>query len=75
MAIIGIVQYASGFLPDNFTVYPNPYSCIPGSSMVLLLSYISIYNKTIICTTAAVFMFCYDWWLCMVINISVPGTV
>ena len=62
MVIDGIVQYTSGFLPDILLF--TQALLLYGS--VVLLSTLVLSSKQ--CTT--VFMFCYDWWLCMV-NISV----
>ena len=60
MAINGIVQYTSGFLPDIllFTWFDGTIIDISTINILLAMYYTAI-------------MFCYDWWLCMVINISV----
>ena len=64
MAINGIVQYTSGFLPDILLFTQAPIlvwfdGTIIDISTILLTMYYSVR------------MCCYDWWLCMVINISV----
>ena len=71
MAINGFVQYTttSGFLPDIllfFTQAPIIHVWFDGAIIEIMTIIL-----TILCTT--VFMFCYDWWLCMVINISVQN--
>ena len=48
------------------TFYCLPKPLFLYGSMVLLSTFVL---SSELCTT--VFMFCYDWWLCMVINISV----
>ena len=63
MAINGTVQYTSEFLPDILLFTQAPilvwfYGAIIDISTILLQ-----------CTT--VVMLGYDWWLCMMINISV----
>ena len=63
MVINGIVQYTSGFLPD---ILLFTQALLLYGSVVLLSTLLVLSSKQ--CTT--VFMFCYDWWLCMV-NISV----
>ena len=60
MTINDIIQYTS----VHFTIYPRPYFLYV--SMVLL-STVVLYSS--LCIT--VVMLGYDWWLCMVINISV----
>ena len=62
MAINGIVQYISGFLPDILLFTQAPI-------LVWFDGTIIDISTILLCTT--VFMFCYDWWLCMGINISV----
>ena len=63
MAINGIVQYTSGFLPDILLFTQAPFlvwfdGTIIDISNILLIMYYSGYVE-------------YDWWLCMVINLSV----
>ena len=63
MAINGIVQYTSGFLLYILLFTQAPilvWSDVLLSTLVL---------SSLLCTT--VVMLGYDWWLCMVINISV----
>ena len=66
MAINGIVQYTSGFLPGILLFTQAPilvwFDGTTTDISIILLT-------TMACTTE--FMFCYDWWLCRVINISV----
>ena len=64
MAINGIVQYTSGFLPDVllFTQAPN---LVWFDGTIIAHSYYPL-DYILQCL-----MFCYVWWLCMVINISV----
>ena len=64
MTINGIVQYTSEFLPDILLFTQKPLFLY--GSMVLLSTFVL---SSELCTT--VFMILYDWWLCMVINISV----
>ena len=67
MAINGIVQYTSGFLPYILLFTQAPVlvwydgTIIDTTSTILLTMY---YYSTVV-------MLGYDWWLCMVINISV----
>ena len=66
MAINDIVQYTSGFIPYILLFTQAPIIvCLDGTiidiSTILVIMYYNI----------AVFMLGYDWWLCMVINISV----
>ena len=68
MAINGVVQYnTSGFLP---------YILLFTQATILVWfdgTIIDIIFSTILlqCTTTVVVMLGYDWWLCIVINISV----
>ena len=66
MAINGSVQYTtSGFLPDILLFTQAPILVWFDGTIIDIIS-------TILLTMYyGVFMFCYDWWLCMVINISV----
>ena len=61
MAINGIVQYTSGFFPDILLFTQAPI-LVWFDGMIIVHYYYPLN-----CTT--VFMFCYDRWLCMVINI------
>ena len=63
MAIKGIVQYTSGFLPDILLFTQAPILVWFDGTNIDIISTIPS------CTTVS--MFCYDWWLCMMINISV----
>ena len=71
MAIINdIVQYTnSGFPPPplHFTVYPSPYSCMARWYCTI----IDIISTILVTMYYRVVMLGYDWWLCMVINMSV----
>ena len=63
MAINGIVQYTSGFLP---------YILLFTQAPILVWSYGTIIDiRTILLHCTTVVMLGYDWWLCMVIIISV----
>ena len=66
MAVNGIVQYTSGFIPDILLFTQAPIlvwfdGTIIDIRTILLTMY---YNRTVV-------MLGYGWWLCMVINISV----
>ena len=63
MAINGIVQYTCGFLPDILLFTQAPILVWFDGTIIDI--------STILLQCTTVFMFCYDWWLCMVINISV----
>ena len=62
MAINGIVQYTSGFLPYILLFTQAPNLVWFDGTIIDIISTISY-----LCTT--VFMLGYDWWLSMVINI------
>ena len=65
MAINDIVQYTiNSALPPAFYCLPKPLSLY--ALMVLLLTLVP---SSYLCI--AVVMLGYDWWLCLVINISV----
>ena len=64
MAINGIVQYTSGFLPYILLFTQAPILVWFGGTII------DISTILLQCTTTVV-MLGYDWWLCMVINISV----
>ena len=59
MAINGIVQYISGFLPAVLLFTQAP-TLVWFDGTIIDISTIPL----------TVFMFCYDWWPCMVININ-----
>ena len=62
MTINDIIQYTN----VHFPIYPSPYSCMSR------WYYYIIDSSTILVTMYfTVVMLGYDWWLCMVINISV----
>ena len=66
MAINGIVQYTSGFLPYILLFTQVPILVRFGGTIV------DISTILLQCTNnTTVVMLGYDWWLCMVINISV----
>ena len=64
MAINGIVQYTSGFLPYMLLFTQAPILVWFDGTII------DISTILLQCTTTVV-MLGYDWWLCMVINISV----
>ena len=64
MAINGIVQYTSGFLPYILLFTQAPIIVWFDGTII------DISTILLQCTTT-VFMLGYEWWLCMVINISV----
>ena len=64
MAINGIVQYTSGFLPYILLFTKAPILVWFDGTIIDITSTILLQ-----CTT--VVMLGYDWWLCIVINISV----
>ena len=66
--LLGMVEARSVNVKKTTTVYPSPYSCMVRWYYYRHQYYPLNYE---ICTTQIVFMFCYDWWRCMVINISV----
>ena len=61
MAINGIVQYTSGFLPYILLFTQAP----------ILVWFDGTTISTILLQCTTVVMLGYNWWLCMVINISV----
>ena len=63
MAIIDTVQYTSGFFPPYIFLFTQ-------ASILVWLDGTIIGISTMILRTT-VGMLGYDWWLCMVINISV----
>ena len=65
MAINGIAQYTSGFLPYIllFAQAPILVWWFDGTIIDII--------STFLLQGTTVFMLAYDWWLCMVINISV----
>ena len=63
MAINGNAQYTSGFLPYNSLFTQAPILVWFDGTII------DISTILLLCTT--VFMLGYDWWLCMVIKISV----
>ena len=65
MAINGIVQYTSGFLPYILLFTQTPILVWFDGTIIDIISTILLQ-----CTTTVV-MLGYDWWLCMVINVSV----
>ena len=75
MAINDIVQYTSEFLPCIllFTQAPIIIVWLDGTIIDNNSIDISTILVTTVCTT--VVMLGYNWWLCMGINISVPGIV
>ena len=64
MAINGIVQYTSGFIPDILLFTRAP---------ILVWFDSTIYNSIDISTILLTMYYnvCCDWWLCMVTNKSV----
>ena len=67
MAINGIVQYTSGFFHNILLFTQAPILVwFVGTVIDIIKLY---YPLNYVLHTA--FMFCYDWWLCMVININV----
>ena len=63
MAINGIVQYTSGYLP---------YILLFAQAPILVWFYGTIIDiRTILLHCTTVVMLDYDWWLCMVIIIRV----
>ena len=66
MAINGIVQYTGGFLPDISLFTQAPILVwFDGTNIIVHYYYRLDY------VLQQCFMFCYVWWLCMVINMSV----
>ena len=61
MAINGIVQYTSGFLPDILLFTQAPILVWFDGTIIDI--------STILLQCTTVVMLGYDWWLCMVINI------
>ena len=67
MAINGIVQYyTSGFPPDSLLFTQAPIVVWFDGTIIDIISTILFLQYT-----TTVVMLGYDWWLCMVINISV----
>ena len=66
MAINGIVQYTSGFLP-YILLFTQVHILVRfgGTNVDISTILLQCTNNT------TVVMLGYDWWLCMVINISV----
>ena len=64
MAFNGIVQYTSGFLPYILLFTQAPILIWFDGTIIDIIS-------TILLQSTAVVMLGYDWWLCMVINVSV----
>ena len=64
MAINGIVQYTSGFLP-YILLFTQAHILVWFDGTIIDISTILLQRTT------TVVMLGYDWWLCMVINISV----
>ena len=62
MAINGIVQYTSGFLPYILLFTQAPILVWFDGTIIDI--------STILLQCTTVVMLGYDWWLCMVINIS-----
>ena len=58
-----IIQYTS----VHFTIYPSPYSCMSRWYYYRQQGY----TRNYVLRNITVVMLEYDWWLCMVINISV----
>ena len=72
MAINDIEQYTSGFLPYILLFTQALIILVSYGSMVLLSTFIStIILLTMYCTTTVIIVMGYDWWLCMMINISI----
>ena len=67
MAINGIVQYTSGFLSDILLFTQAPILVWLDGTIIDIIRTILLQCTT----TTVVFMLGYDWWLCMVTNISV----
>ena len=67
MAINGIVQFISGFLPDILLFTQAHILVWFDGTIIDIISTIllTMYYSTVF------MLLCYDWWLCMVINISV----
>ena len=63
MTINGIVQYTSGFLPYILLFTEAPILVWFDGTITVI--------STILLQCTTVVMLGYDWWLCMVINISV----
>ena len=64
MAINVIVQYNGGFLPDILLLIQAPtFVWFDGT---IIVYYYYPLNYVLQCL-----LFCYAWWLCMAINISV----
>ena len=63
MAINGIVQYTSGFLPDILLFTQAPILVWFDGTIIDI--------STILLQFTTVVMLGYDGWLCMVVNISV----
>ena len=67
MTINGIVQYTSGFLSDILLFTQAPILVWLDGTIIDIIRTIILLQ----CTTTVVVMLGYDWWLCMVMNISV----
>ena len=65
MTINGIVQYTSGFLSDILLFTQAPILVWLDGSIIDIIRTILLQYTTV------VFMLGYDWWLCIVMNISV----
>ena len=63
MVINGIVQYTSGFLPYILLFTQDPILVWFDGTIIDIISTILL--------TMYYSMLGYDWWLCMVINISI----
>ena len=64
MTINGVVQYTSGFLPYILLFTQAPIPVWFDGTVIDIGTILLQYNATGV-------MLGYDWWLCMVINISV----
>ena len=66
MTINGSVQYTSGFLSDILLFTQAPILVWLDGTIIDIIRTILLQ-----CTTTVVVRLSFDWWLCMVINISV----
>ena len=66
MAINVIVQYNGGFLPDIFLLLTQAPIFVWLDGTIIVYYYYPLETMYLQCLT-----FCYVWWLCMAINISV----